>query len=48
MMLPLFVASRTEAGNHRPSADGFGNIVIWQRFQDGCITGLKWFRREEN
>ena len=31
----------------RPSADGFGNIVIWQRFQDGCVTGLKWLRREE-
>jgi hypothetical protein len=31
-----------------PSADDFGDIVIWQLFQDGCVTGLKWFRREEN
>src|ERR1035437_2600785 len=20
----------------------------WQRFQDGCVGGLKWFRREQN
>src|SRR5450759_4591829 len=21
--------------------------VSWQRFQDGCVGGLKWFRREQ-